>query len=82
MNTSPFDISAGASRPSGQLNQVAVVKLNKRGTAGTVGATPLTNPEFDVPTTVASYRGSLYLPNARFGIPPEGTEYSINRIDR
>ncbi len=63
-------------------SQVAVVKLNKRGTACTVGATPLTNPEFDVPTTVASYRGSLYLPNARFGTPPEGTEYSINRIDR
>jgi len=66
-----------------QLNQVAVVKLNKRGTAGTVGATPLTNPKFDVPTTVASYRGSLYLPNARFNTPPEpGTEYSINRVDR
>ena len=65
-----------------QLNQVAVVKLNKRGTAGRVGTTPLTNPEFDVPTTVASYKGSLYLPNARFGTPPAGTEYSINRIDR
>ena len=50
-----------------QLNQIAVVKLNKRGTAGTVGPTRLTNPEFDVPTTVASYKGSLYLPNARFG---------------
>ena len=64
-----------------RLNQVAVVTLNKRGTAGTVG-TPLTNPAFDVPTTVARYKGSLYLPNARFGTPPEGAEYSINRIDK
>ncbi len=65
-----------------QLNQIAVVKLNKRGTAGTVDPTRLTNPEFDVPTTVASYKGSLYLPNARFGTPPAGAEYSINRVDK
>ena len=48
-----------------QLNQVAVFKLNRRGTAGTLVKT-LTVPTFDVPTTVAAYRGSLYLPNARF----------------
>lgn len=64
-----------------QLNQVAVIKLNKRGTAGTVG-TPLKNPEFDVPTTVASYGRYLYLPNARFGTPPAGAEYSINRVHK
>ena len=65
-----------------QLNQVAVVKLNKRGTAGRVGTTPLIHPEFDIPTTVASYKGSLYLPNARFGTPPAGAEYTINRIHK
>jgi len=65
-----------------QSNQVAVVKLNKRGTAGTVGANPLKDPRFDVPTTVASYKGSLYLPNARFGTPPAGAEYWITRVDK
>ena len=52
-----------------RLNQVAVVKLNRRGTAGQLVDT-LTSPEFDVPTTVAAYKGSLYLPNARFSTPP------------
>jgi sugar lactone lactonase YvrE len=68
------------------LNQVAVIKLNRRGTAGTLVDT-LTSPDFDVPTTVAAYKGSLYLPNARFGtiLPPETTataDYWITRIDR
>ena len=44
-----------------------MVKLNRRATAGRLVET-LTSPDFDVPTTVAAYKGSLYLPNARFGI--------------
>jgi sugar lactone lactonase YvrE len=65
-----------------RLNQVAVIKLNRRGTEGRLVKT-LTSPSFDVPTTVAAYRGSLYLPNARFGIPsPETAEYWITRIHR
>jgi sugar lactone lactonase YvrE len=55
-----------------QLNQVAVVELDAAGTSGTVGA-PLTDPRFDVPTTVAEYRDRLYLPNARFGVEPTPT---------
>ena len=54
-----------------QLNQVAVFKLNRRGTAGALVKT-LPVPDSDVPTTVAAYRGSLYLPNARFGIDEPG----------
>lgn len=43
----------------------------------------LTSPNFDVPSTVAAYRGSLYLPNARFTSPQlPTTEFSITRIDR
>ena len=43
-----------------QLNQVAVVKLNRSGTRGTVVDT-LTDPRFDVPTTVTSpARGSIW----------------------
>jgi sugar lactone lactonase YvrE len=65
-----------------RLNQVAVVKLNRRGTEGRLIDT-LTSPDFDVPTTVAAYKGSLYLPNARFGIAsPETAEYWITRIHR
>jgi sugar lactone lactonase YvrE len=62
------------------LNQVAVIKLNRAGTHGTKVAT-LTSSEFDTPTTVAVYRGSLYLPNARFTVAnPLTADYWITRI--
>ena len=65
-----------------RLNQVAVIKLNRRGAAGTLVDT-LKRPDFDVPTTVAAYKDSLYLPNARFGIVSPGTaDYWITRIDK
>ncbi len=39
--------------------------------------------DFDVPTTVARKRGSLYLPNARFGTPPTPeTEYWVTRVGK
>ena len=68
------------------VNQVAVIKLNRRGTDGRLVET-LTSRSFDVPTTVAAYKGSLYLPNARFGTikppeTPETADYWITRIDR
>ncbi len=63
-----------------QLGKVAVLKLNRAGTRGRL-VTELTSDDFDVPTTVASYRGSLFLPNARFGTPPTPTtEYWITRV--
>jgi len=55
-----------------RLNTVAVVKLDRRGTAGTVTAR-LTDPRLDVPTTVAAFGNRLYLPNARFTTPPTDT---------
>jgi hypothetical protein len=59
-----------------------VVELNPDGTAGEVVET-LTSPDFDVPTTVAAYMDSLYLPNARFGTTdPQPAAYWITRIDR
>jgi sugar lactone lactonase YvrE len=65
-----------------QLNQVAVIKLNAAGTRGQLVDT-LTSKNFDVPTTVAAFGNSLYLPNARFSTPPTpDTEYWITRIDR
>ncbi len=66
-----------------QDNRVAVVKLNRRGTEGRLVKT-LTSDSFDVPTTVAAYKGSLYLPNARFGTvtSPTTAAYWITRIQR
>ena len=72
------------------LNQVAVIKLDPAGTSGVLVDT-LTRPAFpgepntgfDVPTTVASFGNSLYLPNARFTSPQEPTtEFWVTRIDR
>ncbi len=65
-----------------RLNKVAVVRLNANGTKGMIVNT-LTSSAFDVPTTVAAFRGSLYLPNARFGISnPKAAAYSVVRIRR
>lgn len=55
-----------------RLNRVAVFTLNPTGTAGTL-VTTLSDPRFDVPTTVAAYGDRLYLPNARFTTPPTPT---------
>ncbi|MEU8301267.1 superoxide dismutase [Micromonospora sp. NPDC048909] len=55
-----------------RLNQIAVVELNRAGTAGTLTGT-ITDPGFDVPTTVAKALGRLYLPNARFTTTPTPT---------
>jgi sugar lactone lactonase YvrE len=65
-----------------QLNRVAVIQLNRRGTEGDVVAL-LTDPRFDIPTTVASFGRRLYLPNARFSTPPTpDTTYTANAIPK
>lgn len=65
-----------------QLNTVAVIRLDAAGTTGEL-VDRLTSPEFQVPTTVARYADSLFLPNARFGTPPTpDTTYQVTRIDR
>lgn len=63
-----------------QLNQVAVVDLDKDGEEGEVEDT-LTSDDFDVPTTVAKFRDSLYLPNARFRDGAPEVEFWATRID-
>jgi len=61
-------------------NKVAVIRLTKHGDFGRLVDT-LESPGFDVPTTIASYRHSLYLPNARFTTPPTPTtDYWITRV--
>lgn len=63
-----------------QLNQVAVVSLDRSGTRGRVVDT-ITSADFDIPTTVARFGRWLYLPNARFGTPPTpDTPYWVTRV--
>jgi hypothetical protein len=65
-----------------QSNLVAVFKLNHGATSGVLKKT-LTNPNFDVPTTVAKFGKWLYLPNARFGTTPTpDTTYTAVRVKR
>jgi hypothetical protein len=41
----------------------------------------LTDPDFDVPTTIAFQAGRLYAVNARFGITdPESARYDIVKV--
>ncbi len=64
------------------LNKVAVFDLNAAGTAGTLVKT-ITDPRFDVPTTVAVFGPRLYLPNARFTTPATpDTVYTANAVRR
>jgi sugar lactone lactonase YvrE len=54
-------------------NKVAVVKLDKRLSSGTVIA-ELTDTDFDVPTTIDEFGNRLYAVNARFRTPPTPPE--------
>ena len=57
-------------------------ELTKHFRSGRVVHT-ITHPDFDVPTTVAHQRGSLYLPNARFTTPPTPeTDYWVTRVSK
>ncbi|MET7421965.1 superoxide dismutase [Dactylosporangium sp. NPDC005555] len=55
-----------------RANLLTSVKLSKDGRTGTLIAS-VTDPRFDVPTTVARFGDRLYLPNARFTTPPTPT---------
>jgi sugar lactone lactonase YvrE len=61
-------------------NKIAVVKLSRSLHRGRVVAT-LTDPDFDVPTTIAVTAGRLYAVNARFGTTdPQPARYDIVRV--
>jgi hypothetical protein len=63
-------------------NLVAVLDMDRTGSRATLRTT-LTDPRFDVPTTIASFRDRLYLPNARFTTTPTPTtEYTAVAIRR
>jgi hypothetical protein len=63
-----------------QLNQIAVITLAPDLSSGEVVGT-ITNPNFDIPTTIAAFGNALYAVNARFSTPPTpSTTYSIVRV--
>jgi sugar lactone lactonase YvrE len=65
-----------------RLDTVAVVVLDRAGTRGRV-VEKITDPRFDVPTTVARSGHRLYLPNARFTTPPTPqTTYTVVAVRR
>jgi sugar lactone lactonase YvrE len=63
-----------------QFNQIAIVKLAPDlGSGQVTGA--ISNPNFDIPTTIAAFGNALYAVNARFTTPPTpSTTYSIVRV--
>lgn len=63
-------------------NEIAVIELAPDLSSGAIVGT-ITDPDFDVPTTVARHGSRLYLPNARFTTPPTPTTtYNIVQVRR
>lgn len=63
-----------------QLNQVSVIKLDRRLSSGRVKRV-ITSDLFQVPTTVARFGSRLALPNAKFGLP-DVEEYDVVVVGR
>ena len=65
-----------------QLNRIAVVRLDRDLDEGEVTG-HLTDPDFDIPTTIAKEGGFLWAVNARFSTPPTpDTEYDVVKVHR
>jgi len=65
-----------------RLNRIAVVRLDRDLAEGEITGY-LTDPDFDVPTTIARRGGFLWAVNARFTTPPmPDTEYDVVRVRR
>jgi len=63
-------------------NEVAVVRLANNDGSGAIVKT-ITDPDFDVPTTIARLGERLYLPNARFTTPATpSTPYAVVQVRR
>ena len=65
-----------------QNNEIVVLKLSRDWASGSVKGT-ITDPNFDVPTTIGLFGNSLYAVNARFTTPPTpDTPYTVVRVSR
>ncbi|MDT0187946.1 hypothetical protein Q9S36_47945 [Microbacterium sp. ARD31] len=69
-----------------RANEVVVLRLSRDGLSGRLVRTITTadldpSTAFDVPTTLARFGSSLYLPNARFGTTPTPTtDYWVTKV--
>jgi sugar lactone lactonase YvrE len=64
-----------------RMNQIAVLRLSPDYLSARLVDT-ITNPNFNVPTTIARFGNSLYAVNAKFGTPQAGTPYEVVRVER
>lgn len=68
------------------LNQITVIKLNPDYTSGEITDTitdVITNLSSPSPTTIAAFGNSLYVVNARFGVPvTPDTQYEVVQVPR
>jgi sugar lactone lactonase YvrE len=63
-------------------NRIAVVTLSDDMQSGTITRF-ITDPDFDVPTTVDDLGDRLYLPNARFGTPsPSTARFDVVQVSK
>ena len=66
-------------------NQIAVVTLDADLSSGVVASVPITDDDFDVPTTIGRFGSHLYAVNAKFGtaVPNAGqAPYEVVKVDR
>jgi streptogramin lyase len=64
-----------------RLNLVAKVQLSHKLGSGRV-VKRISDPDFDIPSTIAGFKGALYVVNARFSTPPTpDTEYAVVKVD-
>lgn len=64
-----------------RLNKIAVLRLSRNDSSAVLRKT-ITDNDFDVPTTLAVAKGSLYTVNARFTTTPApDTPYAVVRVD-
>ncbi len=63
-----------------RLNEVVVVDLSEDFTSGVV-VDRITDPDFNVPTTLVGFGNALYAVNAKFGVPlPATISYEVVRV--
>lgn len=63
-----------------QLNEIAVIELARDLASGVV-VDRLTDPDFNVPTTIADFANSIYAVNAKFGnLTPNDIPYEVVRL--
>ncbi len=63
-----------------QFNEIAILRMSPDLGSATL-VTTLTDPDFDVPTTVAAFGSTLYAVNAKFGQNSVGLPYEIVKVD-